>query len=141
MKKILCAVDESKITRRVAACAVDIAKAAGAKLIFLSVDLVSARLRKEYFWDLEVLRGAAAKTRQPFPAAVKVAEAAGLKTYDCVAVTASNVADAVIAYTAKNKIDHIVIGTHTTSELARIFVGSVATAVVSHAKVPVTVVK
>src|SRR5690606_38197258 len=110
-----------KITRRVAACAVDMAQAAGAKLVFLAVDVVDARLRKAYYWDLEVARGAEAKTRPPFSTAVKAALAAGFNNYDCVTVTGSDVADAIIAYTAKNKVNHIVIGTHTTSELARIF--------------------
>jgi nucleotide-binding universal stress UspA family protein len=141
IKKILCAVDDSRITRDVAACAVELAQATGAKLTFLAVDLVSARLRRAYFWDTEVIRPAAVKSHKPLLPAVKAAQAAKFENFECVAASGSNVADAIISYAAKNKADHIVIGTHTTNELARIFVGSVATAVVSHAPVPVTVVK
>jgi len=140
-KKILCAVDDSKVTKDVAACALDFAGGAGATVTFLAVEVVSARLRKAYFWEPRKLDAAAAAKHKALAHAAKVAGKSKAGAVDYVSVVGSNAADAIIAYAAKAKADHIVIGTHTTSELARIFVGSVATAVLSHARVPVTVVK
>lgn len=141
IKKIVCAVDGSKITGRVAACAVELAQATGARLTFLNINVVPTRIRRTYFWDSELVNAAAAQSNRQVAAAVKMAKAVKFNNYDCVVATGSNVADAIVAYADKNKADHIVMGTSTTNELARIFVGSVATAVVSHALAPVTVVK
>lgn len=141
IKKILCAVDGSKTTGDVAACAIELAKATGAKLTFLTIDVVPTRARRTYFWDAEMVDAAAAQANKQLGSAVKAARAVKFDNFDCMVATGGNVADAIVAFAAKNKSDHIVMGTHTTNELARIFVGSVATAVVSHATVPVTVVK
>lgn len=141
LKRILCAVDDSRVTKRVAACAVALAAGSGAALTFLAVAPVSARLRRAHFWDPRRLDPAEAAKHRSFAPALKAARAQGLTNFDCVSVLGSNVADAIIAYGDRMKADHIVIGTHTTSELARIFVGSVATAVLSYARAPVTVVK
>jgi nucleotide-binding universal stress UspA family protein len=140
-KKILCAVDGSKVSERAAACAVDLAKATGAKLTFLNINVIPARATKTYFWDSTLLKAADIQAHKQLNAAVKVAKAARFENCDAVIATGSNVADAIVAYAKKNKADHVVLGTTTTNELARIFLGSVATAVVSHADCPVTVVK
>lgn len=141
IKKILCAVDGSKITGRVAGCAVELAQATGAKLTFLTVNVVSTRSRRTHYWDAESVSAAAAQADKQMAAAVKIAKAVKFENYDCVIASGSNVADAIVSYADKNKADHIVMGTHTTSELARLLLGSVATAVVAHAVVPVTVAK
>ncbi len=140
-KKILCAVDGSKSSADAAACAVDLARSTGAKLTFLNVNVVPARSRRTYFWDAELLSASDAQSHKQLNAAAKVAKAAKFESFDCVIATGNSVADAIVAYADKNKSDHIVMGTATTNELARIFIGSVAMAVVSHAHCPVTVVK
>lgn len=141
IKKILCAVDGSKITGRVAGCAIELAKATGAKLTFLTVNVVPTRMRRTHYWDAESMSAAAAQADKQLAAAVKVARTAEFTNFDSVVASGSNVADAIVSYVDKNKINHVVMGTSTTNELARLFLGSVATAVVSHAKAPVTVVK
>lgn len=141
IKKILCAVDGSKITSHVANCAVELAQATGAKLTFLTVNIVPTRARRTHYWDAESMSAAAAQSDKQLASAVKSAKAAKFENYDCVVANGSAVADAIVSYADKNKIDHIVMGTNTTNELARLFLGSVATAVVSHASAPVTVVK
>jgi nucleotide-binding universal stress UspA family protein len=141
IKKILCAVDGSKITGHVAGCAVELAQATGAKLTFLTVNIVPTRALKTHFWDAESMNAAAAQSNRQLAAAVKSAKAAKFDKYDCVVANGSNVADAIVAYAGKNKMDHLVMGTNTTNELARLFMGSVATAVASHAPCPVTIVK
>lgn len=140
-KLYVCAVDGSKVADRAAACAVDLAKAAGAKLRFLNIDVVPTRSRRTYFWDATLVEASATQSRQQLAAAAKIAKAAKFSDYDCVIASGSTVADAIVAYAQKFKADHVIVGTGTTNELARIFLGSVATAVVSHAACPVTVVK
>ena len=81
------------------------------------------------------------KAKSKAKAPKKVAKAAKFDNYESVVASGSTVADAIVAYAAKNKIDHIVMGTNTTNELARLFLGSVATAVVSHASAPVTIAR
>ena len=141
IKRILCAADGSKITGHVAGCAVELAQATGAKLTFLTVNVVPTRARRTHYWDAESMNAAAAQANKQVGAAVKSAKAAKFENYECVVASGSAVADAIVSYADKNKIDHIVMGTNTTNELARLFLGSVATAVVSHASAPVTVVK
>jgi len=141
IKKILCAVDGSKITGHVADCAIELAGATGAKLTFLTINVVPTRARRTHYWDAESMSAAAAQASKQLAVAVKSAKASKFENYDCVVASGSTVADAIVAYAAKNKSDHIVMGTNTTNELARIFLGSVATAVVSHAAAPVTIVK
>ena len=140
-KKYLCAVDGSKVADRAAACAVELAKAAGAKLTFLNINVVPTRSRRTYFWDMTLLGASDVQAHKQLNAAMKVAKAAKFEKCEAVIATGGNVADAIVAYARKNKVDHLIVGTATTNELARVFMGSVATAVVSHADCPVTVVK
>jgi nucleotide-binding universal stress UspA family protein len=140
-KLYICAVDGSKIADRAAACAVDMAKAGGARLCFLNVNIVPTRSRKTYFWDATLVEAGKIQSKRQLAAAAKVAKTAKFGNFDCVVASGSNVADAIVSYAGKYKADHVIVGTGTTNELARIFMGSVATAVVSHAACPVTVVK
>jgi len=140
-KLYICAVDGSKIADRAAACAVELAKAAGAKLTFLNINVVPTRSRRTYFWDATLVADSAMQSKRQLAAAAKVAKGAKFNSFDCVVASGSTVADAIVSYARKNKADHMIVGTGTTNELARIFIGSVATAVVSHAPCPVTVVK
>jgi len=140
-KKFICAVDGSRVAERAASCAVDLAKASGAKLTFLNINVVPTRGTSTYFWDATLFEAADIQAHGQLNAAAKIAREAQFADVEGVIASGSNVADAIVAYAKKNKADHIVMGTTTTNELARIFLGSVATAVVSHADCPVTVVK
>ena len=140
-KLFICAVDGSKAADRAAACAIDLAKAAGAKLCFLIIIVVPTRSRKTYFWDETLVGAAEIQSMRQLAAAAKVAKGAKFGNFSTVVASGSNVADAIVSYAKKSKADHLVVGTSTTNELARVFLGSVATAVVSHAACPVTVVK
>ena len=140
-KKYLCAVDGSKVADRAAACAVELAKAAGAKLTFLNINVIPTRATRTYFWDATLLDAADIQSHKGLNAAGKVAKAAKFTDFNCVVASGSNVADAIVSYARKHKADHLIVGTANTNELTRLFLGSVATAVVSHAECPVTVVK
>jgi len=140
-KKYLCAVDGTKVADRAAACAVDMARNTGAKLTFLNVKVVPTRTARRYYWDAILVHPSGLAAHKALQLAARVAKAAKFGEFETVFVSGSNVADAIVAYARKNKTDHVVLGTEVTNELARIFVGSVATAVVSHSDCPVTVVK
>lgn len=140
-KRIIFAVDGSNVAKRAAACAVELAKAAGAKLTFLNINVVPTRATRTYFWDTTLVEAADIQSHKQLNAAAAVAKLANFHNVEGVIATGSNVADAIISYTKKAKADHIVMGTATTSQLARVLLGSVAAAVVSHADCPVTVVK
>jgi nucleotide-binding universal stress UspA family protein len=140
-KLYICAVDGSKIADRAAACAVDLAKSGGAKLCFLNINIVPTRSRRTYFWDATLAEASEIQSNRQLAAAAKVAKGAKFGNFDCVIASGNSVADAIVSYAQKNKADHVIVGTGTTNELARVFMGSVATAVVSHAACPVTVVK
>jgi nucleotide-binding universal stress UspA family protein len=140
-KTYVCAVDGSKVADRAAACAIELAKAAGAKLTFLNINVVPTRSARTYFWDATLVDASDIQSHKQLKAAGKVAKAAKFTDFDSVIASGSNVADAIVDYVRKHKADHLVVGTATTNELTRLFLGSVATAVVSHADCPVTVVK
>ena len=140
-KLYICAVDGSKVADRAAACAVDLAKSSGAKLTFLNINIIPTRFKRTYFWDATLVDASDIQSHRQFGAAAKVAKAAKFTGYDCIIASGSNVADAIVSYVKKHKADHLIMGTATTNELTRLFLGSVATAVVSHAECPVTIVK
>lgn len=141
-KNILCAVDGSDIADRAAACAAQLTKETGGKLTFVNVNTVpSERLAQAYFWDEKVVSAIDAEIHRPLDLATKAAAKQGVATADAVVVTGSKVAAAIVAYADAKKFDHIVIGTGVTSELERLFLGSVATDVVARAHCPVTIVR
>ena len=105
IKKIFCAVDGSKITGKVAGCAIELAQATGAKLTFLTVNVVPTRARRTHYWDAESINAAAAQSDKQLAAAVKSAKAVKFANYDCVVASGSTVADAIVSYADKNKAE------------------------------------
>ena len=141
-KRILCATDASKASRKAVACAVDLAKSTGAKLSFLTVDLMPAtRMRKTYFWDQKLVDAGAAQMNEALRGAIRAGARAGLTDLPCIVVAGHNAADAIVAYADGNDFDHIVVGSSVRNALDRLLVGSVATAVVTRAHCPVTVAR
>jgi nucleotide-binding universal stress UspA family protein len=138
-KKILCAVDGSKASKAAAACAVELAKATGSKLTFLNVNVVPVASRRTHFWDASLVSAAQQQTNKQLAAAAKIAKAAKVEDAACAMATGGSVAKAIVGYADKNGFTHIVMGTGVTSELQRIFLGSVASWVIGHASCPVTV--
>jgi nucleotide-binding universal stress UspA family protein len=134
-------VDGSKVAVRAAGCAVEMAKGAGARLTFLNINVVPTRARNTHFWDATLVDAANIQSYRQLIDAAKVARALRFDDFDLVIATGGNVADAIVAYAGRKKINHVIVGTSAPNQLARIFLGSVATAVVSHAACPVTVVK
>ena len=141
-KNILCAVDGSHIADRAAACAAELAKETGAKLTFVNVNTVpSERMAQTYFWDETLVTAIDAQIHSQLALAAKAAAKHGVSKSDAVVITGSKVAVAIVAYADAKKFDHIVMGTGVTTELERLFLGSVATDVVARAHCPVTIVR
>lgn len=140
-KKILCAVDGSHEADRAAACAAELAKETGATLTLLHVNSIPAdRIAKTYFWDETLLAEVDRQVHKQMANAVKVATAHSA-AFDTVIVSGNKVSTAINSYAQEKGYDHIVIGTGITNELERIFLGSVATDVISKSHCPVTVVR
>jgi nucleotide-binding universal stress UspA family protein len=141
-KRILCATDASKASRKAVACAVDLAKSTGAKLTFLTVDLTpEVRARKTQFWDEQLVDAGAARSKEALRVAVRAAARAGLADLPCVIVAGHHAADAIVAFADANRFDHIVVGSSGRNAFERLLIGSVATAVVTRAHCPVTVAR
>ncbi|SRR5579883_823198 len=71
----------------------------------------------------------------------EVAQKSGVKIKTESLMNASSVPDSIVNYAAKNNIDIIVMGTRGRTGVKKLFLGSVASAVVSHAHCPVLVVR
>jgi nucleotide-binding universal stress UspA family protein len=141
-KKILCAVDGSHASDRAAACAVELAKETGAKLTFVHVNTIPPdRIAKTWYWDETLLSAVNDQIQKQLAHGQKIATDQGLTDFSSVVVTGNRVSSAVASYAKEKEFDHIVMGTGVTNELERLFLGSVATEVVSAAHCPVTIVR
>ncbi|ODT06815.1 MAG: hypothetical protein ABS58_09915 [Mesorhizobium sp. SCN 65-20] len=141
-KKILCAVDGSHASDRAAACAVELAKETNAKLTFVHVNTIPPdRIAKTWHWDETLVSAVNAQIHEQLAHGQKIATSAGLSGFDTVVVTGNKVSSAVASYAKEKNFDHIVMGTGVTNDLERLFLGSVATEVVSAAHCPVTIVR
>ena len=141
--KILVPTDGSKYAEAALAVAVDLVKTKGGELCLISV--VTAL---EEF-ELELSAGSRENIRQEFEAraamviekGAALAAAAGVKVSCKSETSATSVADAIVEYSEKEKVDLIVMGTRGLSPSSRFRMGSVASKVVRHAPCSVYVVK
>ena len=141
-KKILCAIDGSHASDRAAACAVELAKETGAKLTFVHVNTVPQdRTAKPGFWDETPLSAVNAKIQARLANGQKIAADHGLADFSSVVLKSNRVSFAIAFYAKEKEFDHIVMGTGVTNDMERLFLGSVATEVVSEAHCPVTIVR
>jgi len=141
-KKILCAIDGSHSSERAAAYAVELAKETGADLTFVHVNTVPPdRIAKTVFWDETLLSAVNDQIHAQLAQGQKIAANHGLSDFSSVVVTGNRVSSAIVSYAREKEFDHIVMGTGVTNELERLFLGSVATEVVSTAHCPVTIAR
>lgn len=142
IRSILCATDGSKISSKAVDFAISLAKDVKAPLTVLTVERVSRRdAAKSAFWDSEVLNAGDAIARAEFRRVASKAKTVGLRNVKCVTVSSRDIADAIAAYAKKNRISHIVMGSHGHRGVQRLVLGSIAEAVVAEAHCPVTIVR
>lgn len=141
-EKLLCATDGSYSSDKAVDYAVEMAKAMGAHLSFLTVTLVTAETASHSaFWDHATLDAADAQLQKELQAAAAKAKQAGLGDIACVAIGGHNIAATIIDYAEKNGYSHIITGSVGRTGIARMLLGSIAYAVISKAHCPVTVVR
>jgi nucleotide-binding universal stress UspA family protein len=142
-KRILVPLDGSDSSLMAARYAVNIAKMAGAQIICVHAVVNTPYL--EY-------KGAGIVIARYLEEAKRHAElwydqVKGMASKDGIAVSSetvldvASIADAIVNYAEKKRVDLIVIGTKGRSGLKRFLLGSVASGVVSHARCSVLVVR
>lgn len=141
-RKYLCATDGSRFSEKAVGLAVEMAKAAGAELGFLTVDSVSSeRAAKTYFWDSKLLEAGDALVHRELGMARRAAQSAGLGDVPCVVTNGRDIAEAIVAYANSHGYDHIVVGSEGRTGVGRLLLGSVAQGVVAKAHCPVTIAR
>ena len=139
--QILCPVDGSDAALHAIDCAIDLAKLTGAPITFLAIEVVPAdRFPRAPFWNRRHLSANEAREAPPLHGAARKATARAVPQFQCSIAAGSHVGRAIVAYAEALDCDHIVMGTHVTSDWQYLLAGSVAMHVVQHARCPVTVV-
>lgn len=138
---MLVAIDGSEPAARALAHALDLAKSAGANLhVCYCLDYVSlpgplSTLSKPPESAPDLLREVGERVMARARAAARRRDVA-IQTH----LLRGNAVQAILTFSKQVKADSIVIGTHGRTGLRRALLGSVAEAVIRHAKIPVTVV-
>jgi len=138
-KKILCAVDGSLASDRAAACAVELAKDTGGKLTLVYVNTVPDRIAKKSFWDETLLSAVKTQIKERLGSGQKIAANHGLADVSSVVVKSNRVSTAIASYAKEKEFEPYRHGNR--SDERRLFLGSVATEVVSASHCPVTIVR
>lgn len=135
MKHILCPTDGSEYSLRAVTVAAQIAAAVKCKLSILVVmQYIVGRSMVAEMWTPEE----AAKCLEQ---ASLIAEDEGLPQADLVDLRASDVAHAILDFSEKNQVDHIVMGSQGKGGVKRFLIGSTSLEVLKKAICPVTIVR
>ena len=137
-KKVLCAVDDTEHSHIAVAVAGELAKATGAELTLLAVNVpVGGPARggiMVYAWD-------DADLKRVLDSGTAIAKKAGVSAPKMASVQSRDAARAIVVYAEDNDIDHIVVGTGGKGGVARLMLGSVSSDVIGRAHCPVTVAR
>ncbi|AEA12831.1 UspA domain protein [Thermoproteus uzoniensis 768-20] len=139
-KRILVAYDGSQHARRALEVAIDLAKKYGAK-IYVAEVVDTATILGLSMGPVppDIIDSMREKARADLADAKAKAEAEGVQAET--AMLEGDPATAIVEYADKIGADLIVTGSRGLSSIKRVFLGSVSTGVVTHAKKPVLVVK
>lgn len=136
--KILCAVDDSEHSKVAVTQAAEMAKAMGAELTLLTVNLpVGPEGRGGvliYGWDDD-------DVKRVLSAAAEVAKKSGISNPRTASVKSRDAARSIVVYSEDNGFDHIVVGTGGKGAIARLMIGSVSSDVVARAHCSVTIAR
>jgi len=145
-KRILVATDGSTLSKKAVASAIELAALSGAELVAVKV---TPRYPQSYFegslplsaTEVSKIEGQWTDTAQKvLDAVVKTAKAKGVNT-KAVVVKSDIVSDALIAASKKYKVDLIVMASHGRRGIKRLLLGSETQQVLTHASVPVLVLR
>ncbi|MBX6320334.1 MAG: universal stress protein [Rhodospirillaceae bacterium] len=138
----LCPTDGSKLAQKAVAYAIQRAAKDGASLTVLHVEtLTPERAARTHFWDQTILDAADIQDHKILGAAAAAARRAGFRAATYVTVAGRDVAAAIAAFARKNRVDHIIMGSHGRRGVAQLILGSVANGVAARAGCPVTIVR
>jgi nucleotide-binding universal stress UspA family protein len=136
--KVLCAVDDTGHSESAITQAAELAKATGADLTLLAVNLPAGGDGRGgiivYTWE-------DSDAKRVLDNASAVASKAGISNPKTVSVRSRDAARSIVVYAEDNGIDHIVVGTGGKGNIARLVLGSVSSSVVARAHCPVTVAR
>jgi ethanolamine permease len=139
---ILCATDGSHVSAKAVTFACGLARALDVPLTFISVNMAQPssdpRVR---VWDAEMMRLGDEQVERELHAANREAREQGVSRISCVTVHSRDISQAIVDYAEENHIAHIVAGSTGRTGLARLLIGSVASAIVARAHCPVTIVR
>lgn len=135
-KVILCATDGSEHSRVAATYAAQLAKANGASLVFVTVNVALGGPRGPVGYQHDE-----AQIKKILDETVAVAKQAGVADCKTVSVRSRDAAYAVIQQAEEQRADHIVIGTGDRSVVSRLMLGSVSREVAAKAHCSVTIAR
>lgn len=145
-KRILVATDGSTLSKKAVTSAIELAALSGAELVAVKV---TPRYPQSYFeGSLPLSQTEVSKietqwsdnAQKVLDAVAKLAKAKGVVT-KTVVVKSDIVSDAVIAATKKHKADLIVMASHGRRGIKRLLLGSETQQVLTHAHVPVLILR
>ena len=145
-KRIMVATDGSTLSKKAVAHAIDLAALSGAELVAVKV---TPRYPQSYFeGSLPLTASEVNKIEKQWTDAAqkivdgvaKAAKAKGVPTKPLV-VKSDIVSDAVIAAAKKHKVDLVVMASHGRRGIKRLLLGSETQQVLTHANVPVLVLR
>ena len=137
-KKVLCAVDDTEHSKSAVALATELAKATGAELTLLVVNVPIGGAGRGELWPTY---GRSADLKRVLDGGAAIAQKAGVSDPKTESVKSRDVARAIVIYAEENDIDHIVVGTGGKGAVARLMLGSVSSDVIARAHCPVTVAR
>lgn len=143
LKRILVPLDGSDSSFRAARYAIKIAKMSKAEIIFMHavVNPPYVEYKSAELVILQYIEEAKRHAEMWYMNAGDLASKEGVKFSTETVQDVASVADTIVNYAEKKKVDLIVIGTKGRTGLKRFLLGSVASGVVAHARCSVLVVR
>lgn len=142
MRKILCATNETEVSRKAEIFAAELAKALGGELAYVYVTPIDPKeLETTMAWEPVILEELEAREHEVHQHGCRVASQHGVANARCVVIRSRDTAGAVVRYAEQEGFDHIVTGSTGRTGIPRFVLGSVSSEIIHKAHCPVTVVR
>ncbi|MBW9141962.1 MAG: universal stress protein [Candidatus Aramenus sp.] len=138
-ERILVAYDGSENAKRALLQGIELAKLFNSRLFVVEAIDVTVFYNAGILPPLSALKDLEKKAKADMAEATELAKSQGVDVITD--VIEGDPATSVLDYAEKNNVDLIVVGSRGLSRFKKAFLGSVSTAILNHAKVPVMVVK
>jgi len=141
MKKILCAIDETEVSRKAEVVATQLAKALDCELCFIHVSPPDPGTTFQGAWLAVLLEKAAARDQELLRNAMNKAKELGHEKVSCLNLRSYKTASAIVGVAENEGFDHIVTGSTGREGIPRFILGSTAGGIIHKAHCPVTVIR